>query len=199
MAGKEDPTKNSHTLGRGSTPVEEEVAARTFCGKRTLEEGTKTKAEDSQRAVAAGGGKPAAVDVADEKPDAAAGSNGDGVKWVQMPLEDISWLLAQKREDYRVLTLEDYTLHRSSGELAIGLLVRLCNSVLSCCSMALSELQYVRVLSFGNILTYSEHAELLMWYSGEDLPGNIRCIGIDGERRNPNSTYFVVNSANEMT
>ncbi|CAN6381295.1 unnamed protein product [Urochloa humidicola] len=37
------------------------------------------------------------------------------IKWVEMPLEYIAWLLSQKREDYSVRTLEDYCLYRSKA------------------------------------------------------------------------------------
>lgn len=110
MAGKEDPMKNFGAVGSGSRSRlgGEEAAAdwRRVHGGLTPCTGGHVLEKDadvisSKRKV-------------DERPEDAAGTDGD-VKWVEMPLEYIAWLLAQKREDYRVLTLEDYTLHRATA------------------------------------------------------------------------------------
>lgn len=76
----------------------------------------KRKAEGSDGGE---GGKPsaaaAAATPANETAEAgsAGGAKAAEIKWVEMPLENIAWILSQKREDYHVITLDDYTLHRS--------------------------------------------------------------------------------------
>ncbi|WVZ93162.1 hypothetical protein U9M48_039166 [Paspalum notatum var. saurae] len=97
----------------GSHVLEEEEEDASIDAKRkggSSSEGGKPAA--AEKAGAAGGvkrkgsgssegGKPSA----DEKVDA-AGVIGNA-KWEEMPLGYVAWLLSQKREDYRVQTLED--------------------------------------------------------------------------------------------
>lgn len=71
----------------------------------------KRKAEGSE-AAECGGGKSAD---ADEMTQAAAAAAE--IKWEEMSLEYIAWVLSQKWEDYPVINLEDHSLHRNGSNM----------------------------------------------------------------------------------
>nr|CAB3491938.1 unnamed protein product [Digitaria exilis] len=62
------------------------------------------------------GGKPAAAAAAEDARAVDDGEEDSEVKWVEMPLDHIHWILAQKRENNTVPPIEDYDLYRSEED-----------------------------------------------------------------------------------
>lgn len=72
-------------------------------------------------AITSGKRKAEGSEVADEMTSDAAGAGdvkaADMIKWEEMPLEYIAWILSRKWEDFTVLTLEDHSLHRTGSNI----------------------------------------------------------------------------------